>query len=210
MAEAMTYNSLVQDIQDYAERSDSPFLAQIPRFIMMCENRIASEVRGLGYEKFVTSNLVQGNSVLKKPARWRETAGMYITVSNNAAFLKQRALPFLKSYWPNSATQGVPEYYSDYDYEHFLIAPTPNLAYEVQINYFERPVPLDSTNQVNWTTQYAPQLLLYGTLLEAQPFLKLASRIPEFQTLYDRAAQAVQAESQRRLVGDQSLIRTTA
>lgn len=207
MAEAMTYDSLVQDIKDYAERSDSPFLNQIPRFIMLAENRIASEVHGLGYLEYDTSTLTANNPVFPKPALWRETASFSVTVSNERKFLKQRPYSFCRKYWPNENLTGEPIYYSDYGYEHFLIAPTPSSNYDVEIAYHKRPVPLDSTNQVNWTTQYAPQLLLYASLLEAQIFLKLANRIPEFQAMFDRASQAVGAESDRRLAGDQTLTR---
>jgi hypothetical protein len=210
MAESMTYGSLIQDVQDYAERADQPFLDQIPRFVMMAENRIASEVRGLGYLKIVSGNLTQGNPVLEKPARWRETAQFYIVVGNKKVNLKKRTPSYLDAYWPDSSLTDVPEYYGDYGYEHIQIVPTPAQAYSLVLKYYERPEPLDSSNQTNWTTQYAPQLLLYGSLLEAQPFLKLSNRIPEFQALFDRASSAVTNEAQRRLQGDESLNATTA
>ena len=209
MAESMTYNSLVQDVQLYAERSDQPFVAQIPRFIMLAENRIATEVRGLGFIRFTSTNLTKGNGVLAKPIRWRETAAMlYVTPTNEIQFLKQRSYTFCRSYWPVKANEDLPLYYSDYGYEHYLIVPTPNADYELEVSYFERPTPLSSSDQTNWTTQYAPQLLLYAALLEAQPFLKRPERTQEFQALFDRAAATVAQESQRRLQGDQTLLRS--
>lgn len=208
MAEAMTYASLVSDIRTYAERSDASFIAQVPRFIMLAENRIAAEVHGLGYLKFVSGALSADNHVLPKPARWRETSSLFIVVNNEAKFLKQRGYQYCKGYWPDTALSDEPAYYADYGYEHFLIVPTPDAAYTFELAYHERPAPLDDTNQTNWTTQYAPQLLLYGALLEAQPFLKNTERIAEFQALYDRAAGAVTNESSRRMAGDQSLART--
>lgn len=208
MAEGMTYNSLVQDIQTYAERSDIPFINQIPRFIMLAENRIASEVHGLGYLKFVNFDLPADNPILEKPTRWRETASFFITVSNEAVFLQQRGYSFCRSYWPNFAITGQPVFYCDYDYEHMLVVPTPDVQYSCELAYHERPLPLDNANQENWTTQYAPQLILYASLLEAQPFLKLTERIAEFQALYERAASAVAQEAERRMSGDQTLQRT--
>lgn len=210
MAEAMTFDSLKQDVQDYAERADSPFINQIPRFIMMAENRIASEVRGLGYLRIVSGTLTQGNGSMEKPAHWRETAHFSIVVptTNEVKFLTQRGYTYNRSYWPDASVEDEPEHYGDYDYEHILIVPTPAAAYTFELAYYERPVPLDSTNQTNWTTRYAPQLLLYGTLFEAQSFLKLPERIPEFQSLYDRASAGVTTEAQRRLLGDQSMTRT--
>ena len=91
-----------------------------------------------------------------------------------------------------------------------MVAAKPDQAYNFELAYFERPLPLDETTQTNWTTQYAPQLLLYATLLEAQPFLKLDQRATEFKGLYDLARQDLLEESQRRLFGDQALLRSDA
>jgi hypothetical protein len=97
-----------------------------------------------------------------------------------------------------SDTTGTPEFYADYDYEHFFITPTPNITYTGELTYHERPQPLSTENQTNWTTRYAPQLLLYATLLEAQPFLKRADRIQEFAQLYTQAVQSVKTEDNSR------------
>lgn len=192
MAAAMTYDSLVQDLQDYCERSDDPFLNQIPRFIMLAENRIASESKPLGFLRTVSGTL-NGN-VLVKPARWRKTRNLSVIVGVERKYLYERSYEYLRSYWPNPALEGTPYYYADYDYEHLFIAPTPDMSYAFEMQYYERPEPLSSINQTNWTTQYAPQLILYATLIEAMPFLKTSERIQEFQQLYDRALLMVTKE----------------
>ena len=194
---AMTYDSLANDIEEYAERHDEPFTSQIPRFIMLCENRIASEVRGLGLLQFVSGTLE--GSVVKKPVRWRETAGIHVTISNKMQYLKKRGYAYCRKFAPDSSKTGEPRYYADYGYEHWLVVPTPAIAYETEIAYFERPTPLSPSNQTNWTTQNAPQLLLYGALLEAQPFLKRDERIQIFKDFFGQAKNAVTMESLRRL-----------
>lgn len=203
MAESLTYTSLVSDVQTYAERSDDPFITQIPRFIMMCENRLASEVRGLGLQKYVTGTLPL-SGVIPKPARWRETISFNITVSSQRIFLQERTYDYCRAFCPDSTVTGTPRYYADYEYEHYLLVPAPPSAYAFELAYYERPEPLSATNEENWLTQYAPQLLLYGTLLEAQPFLKRPERIQEFQALYDRALQGIAQESTRRINADRA------
>jgi hypothetical protein len=94
------------------------------------------------------------------------------------------------------------------DYENWYIAPIPLAGYAAEIIYHERPTPLSSVNQTNWTTQYAPQLLLYGSLLEAMPFLKNGERIPEFQQLYDRALLMLAKEDERRGRPDAAAVRS--
>lgn len=201
---AMTYNSLVQDLQSYCERDDDPFVTQIPRFIQLAENRIASESKPLGFVRTVTGDLA-GN-VLAKPIRWRRTKNFCLIVGAERKYLYSRGYEFLRAYWPDVAQQGEPFYYADYDYEHFFVVPTPNMQYQFEMQYYELPDPLSEVKQTNWTTQYAPQLLLYATLMEAMPFLKTSERIPEFQGLYDRALAAVTKEDQLRAI-DSAAIR---
>jgi len=208
-AAAMTYDSLVEDIKTYAERSDSPFVDQIPRFIMMAENRLASSLRGLGMLKIVSGTLLPNQSRYQKPVRWRETASFSIMVGTERQYLFERGYEYCRTYWPNPNISGVPKYYANYDYEHFFLAATPDLAYNFELSYYERPQPLDTVTQTNWVTRYCPQLLLYGALLEAQPFLKLPERIAEFKGFYDEAVRNFQQESQRRAI-DQANLRTEA
>jgi hypothetical protein len=199
MAEALTYDSLVSDVALYAERSDEPFITQIPRFIMLAENRLASELRGLGYLRFANFTMEIGQPVYSKPARWRETKDFSILINGERKFIYLRSNSWCRQYWSNTATVNVPEYYSDYDYEHFYIVGTPDQAYVAEISYHERPEPLSESNQTNWTTQYAPQLILYATLLEAQPFLKLPEKLQEWQAMFERSAQAFAHEQQLRV-----------
>lgn len=204
MSEAMTYSSLISDVASYAERNDPPFIAQVPRFVALAENRIASESKPLGFLRVVNGQL-DGN-ILVKPTRWRKTRSFSVINGATRTYLFNRSYEFCRSYSPNPATTGTPYYYADYDYEHFFIAPTPDLQYYFELQYYERPEPLDEVNQTNWTTQYAPQLLLYATLIEAMPFLKTSERIPEFQQLYDRALLMIAKEDGER-VTDSAAVR---
>ncbi len=207
MAELMTYNLLMDDVQSYINRNDPDFVAQIPRLIMMAENRIAARVRGLGFLKYAQFELTTSEPTVVKPVRWRETAAMSIIVNGETKFLTQRNYQFCRTFWPDQSQVGVPDHYSDYDYEHWLIAATPDTAYEAEVAYYERPLPLDATNQTNWTTRYAPQLILYATLLEAQPWIKREDRLQIFKSLYDEAVNDVTTEAMRRINGDSSLIK---
>lgn len=204
-ATAMTYTSLIKDIEEYAERHDPPFVNQIPRFVMLAENRIASEIRGLGLLKIIKGAM--NGAVLQKPERWRETVSVNVTIGTQRKILHQRSYEYCRMYAPNAAITNEPKYYSDYGYEHWLIVPTPPSAYQFEVSYYERPEPLSTNNQTNWTTQYAPQLILYASLLEAQPFLKLDSRVATFQSFYSGAGEAVTNEAKRRAFDRSSGIR---
>ena len=160
-AVVMTYDSLVGNIQTYIERNDPTTVAYIPTFIMLAEQTIAAEIKFLGNLTVANSTMVAGNAVIEKPARWHKTVSMNITdTSSNRQPILLPTYEYLREYWPNSALTGLPAYFADYDYTHWLVAPTPanNSSYEVL--YYERVQPLDSTNQTNWFTVYAPQALI--------------------------------------------------
>lgn len=193
-----TYDSLVSDIQTYCERSDEPFVAQVPSFIALAENRIAVEDKPLGFQRTVTGTL--DGSVIEKPIRWRRTKSFSILNGAERQYLLLRSYEYCRTYWPDSSVTGTPTYYCDYDYEHFLLVGTPDQNYDFELLYYERPEPLSEANQTNWLTRYAPQLLLYGALMEAMPFLKTSERIPEFQGLYDRALQSLGKEDTSRVI----------
>jgi hypothetical protein len=217
MATTMTFTTLKQDVQRYLERgntlaSDPIVFEQIPRLINLAERRIARELKIEGFINVVTGTLSSGQSVYPKPDRWRDTVSMSIgtgTGNNTRKVLFARVYEYLRSYWPNALETGVPLFYSDYDYSHWLLAPTPDADYPFEILYYELPPLLDESVQTNWITEYAPQLLLYGTLVEATPFLKNDERIPVWQSMYDRAAAMLNGEDLAKIL-DRSAVRKEA
>lgn len=206
-ASVMTYDSLVEDIQSYLERTDTATLEKIPQFIMLAEQIIASEIKFLGNLVVVESAMVLGDAVISKPARWRKTVSMNVTVANKRQPIFLRTYEYLREYWPNASSTDVPLFFCDYDYEHWLVAPTPASNYSYEVLYYERNQPLDSSNQTNWFTQYAPQALLYGSLLQAMPFLKNDERIPMWQAQYDKIIGVLQTENVNRLADRQAIAR---
>lgn len=210
MAYSMTYDSLLTDLRRYLERGFTPesdllVYEQLPRLVNMAERRIARELKVQGFQRAVTATLSQGVAVYKKPNRWRDTISM--TVDGNSVFA--RSYDYCRSYWPDLDQTGTPEFYADYDYSHWLVVPTPAAAVEMEVLYYELPALLDDSNQTNWLTDFAPNLLLYGALLEATPFLKNDTRVQLWQTLYDRAAQALNGEDLGKIL-DRAAQRTEA
>jgi hypothetical protein len=200
-ASVMTYDSLVENIQSYLERTDTATLEKIPLFIMLAEQIIASQIKFLGNLTVNTSTMVPNVGIIDKPARWHKTVSMNVTVAGERQPVLLRKYEYLREYWPDGTQTGVPAYYGDYDYTHWLVAPTPALAYSFEVLYYERIQPLDSSNQTNWFTIYAPQALLYGSLLQAMPFLKNDERMPMWQANYDQIMQTLKQEDVQR-IGD--------
>lgn len=205
MAAVMTYSSLVENIQSYLERTDQATIDKIPTFIMLAEQVMAADLKFLGNIIVATSNMVQGENIIDKPARWRKTVSMNVTVNGVRQPVFLRKYEYLREYWPDPSQQDVPFFYCDYDYTHWMIAPTPNDDYAYEVLYYERLQPLDATNQSNWFTEYAPQALLYGSLLQAMPFLKNDERIPMWQAQYEQIMNVLKTEDVAR-IGDRQAI----
>jgi hypothetical protein len=208
-AQVMTYDSLVEDIQQYLERTDDATIAQIPRFIMLAEQVIASQIKFLGNLTVNTSNMVIGAATIDKPARWHKTISMNVTVSGKRQPVFLRKYEYLREYAPDPSVEGVPKFYADYDYTHWLVAPTPDIAYDYEVLYYERVQPLDSSNQSNWFTTYAPQAMLYGSLLQAMPFLKNDERIAMWQQQYDLIINTLKSEDVQRIGDRQAVVLDT-
>lgn len=206
MAYTMTFNTLQDDLRRYLERgftaeSDPYVYAQLPRLINMAERRIASELKIQGFIRAVNTAIPANTAVLRKPDRWRDT----ISIHSVGTPLFARSYEYLRGYWPDETATGAPEFYADYDYNHWLFVPTPAVNTSVQILYYEQPQFLDDANQTNWLTEYAPNVLLYAALLEATPFLKNDDRVQLWQNTYDRAAQALAGQDIKKITDRNSM-----
>jgi len=214
MAYAMTFASLQTDLRRYLERgftlADDPYVyEQLPRLINMAERRIARDLKIQGFIVAVTTPLSVGVSTYAKPNRWRETISMTTKSDDTLTPVFTRSYEYCRNYWPDDTQTGQPQFYADYDYSHWLLVPTPDAAYDLEVLYYELPVLLDDAQQTNWLTDYAPNLLLYGALLEATPFLKNDERITTWQNYYQSAANALNTEDLKKIL-DRDAARTEA
>jgi len=206
MPASMTFTSLQVDIRNYLERggaTDPIVYEQIPRLITLAERRIARELKIQGFQTVVNTTMQSGVAVYAKPDRWRDTISInFGTGTNNNVHTPvfPRSYEYVRSYWPNETETGQPLFYADYDYKHWIFTPTPAADYPMEILYYELPPLLDDTNQTNWLTEYAPNLLLYGSLVEATPFVKDDQRVQLWQTYYDRALAALNGEDLQKIV----------
>ena len=214
MATAMTFNSLKADVKKYLERgsiADTQVYEEIPTLINLAERNLARALKVTGTMNVVTTALVAGTSTYAKPDRWRRNVSMEYAVGNSPLQTRQaiyaRSYEYCREYWPNAELRGAPLFYADYDYANWLVVPTPDAAYPLQIIYYQQPPLLDDTQQTNWLTEYAPSALLYRTLLETEPFLKNDTRMQTWRGLYDEAIDQVVVEDLQKMT-DRSSDRT--
>lgn len=217
MATAMTFSSLLADLQAYLERgtpNDRVVFAQLPELINFGERRCARELKVLGFIVPAVFTMQANLAVYQKPDRWRQTvsanvSGFPVGKSGRNQMLP-RAYEYIRGYWPDESqtplsvygTNAPPKFYADYNYQNWIFAPTPDAAYPAEVLYYEEPPLLSAANQTNWLTQYASRLLLYASMIETQLFLKRDSSAT--QAMYDREAGMLNGEDT-----DKILDRTT-
>jgi len=201
----MTYDSLTSTVLQYLERRDAAVVEAIPTFITLCEFEIAQYIKTLGQMEVVDSTMNIGNPVIAKPARWRKTVSMTLSNGGSKQPILLRKLEYLNAYAQDVTATGIPLYYADYDFEHWIVAPTPNQAYAFEALCYTRLQPLSSSAQTNWLTQNAPNAMLFGTLKQTAPFLKNDARLALWKQMFDEALAALKTEDTLR-VADRSAI----
>lgn len=196
----MTYTSLVADLTNYLQRHDALILNQIPQFVMLAQQRIPREMKILGFRSEVTGSFdgtAQSTGIMSKPSDWRKTIAFYVGTgidSNTHSPVFERDYDYIRSIYPDPTITGVPRFYGDADYNHWLVQPSPIAGTLYKIPYYGTLTMLDDSTQTNWLTVNAPDLLLYASLLEAVPFVKVDERIQVWQGYYNAAKQALQAQ----------------
>ena len=217
MAYTMTYNTLIEDLQRYLERgedavTDPMVYNQFPRMITLAERRITKELKLQGLQQTVTTVMTAGSPILAKPSDWRLTVSINIGTGqlvNTRKVIQPRAYEYIRTYWPDDTSVGTPDYYADYGAKHWVFAPTPSLAFPMEINYFAQPVELGAENQENYFTENTPDLLLYAALLESAPFLKDDGRLQIWQSMYERAAKGYSVQDMSK-IDDRTITRDSA
>ena len=144
----MNYLELYQAIQDYSENTEALFVQNIPRFIQEAEDRIYNSVQIPALRKNVTGNATANNRYLSVPSDYLSTYSIaVIDASGNYNYLLNKDVNFIREAYPSPSYKGLPQYYaifgpqySDLNSLSFILGPTPDASYDVEMHYFYYPV----------------------------------------------------------------------
>ena len=171
---SFTFAELKTAIQDYSENSETTFVNNLSIFIENAEQRIFESVQLEFFRKNVTANLTASNQYLAMPDDYLASYSLSVTSSGAKSFLLMKDVNFIEDYNPNSSTTGLPKYYAAFTSDNFILAPTPDSGYQVELHYFYRPTSLTAgaDSGTTWLSTNAPFAMLYGALIEAYTFMK--------------------------------------
>jgi hypothetical protein len=172
---SFTYGQLKQAIQDYTENDETSFVNNLPVFIRQAEERILKNVQLSLFRKNVSGAMSSSNQYLACPSDFLAPFSLSFTDgSSNKVFLDFKDADFVQSFNPNNATTGNPRYYAVFDVDNFILGPTPDSSYAVELHYFYRPASLTagSDSGTTWLSENAEIAMLYGSLMEAYIYMK--------------------------------------
>jgi hypothetical protein len=204
MPAGLTYTlaNLQTDIQNYTEVGSNVFTtAVMNKFITNAENKIYRAVDADLERHYATSTMVIGNRYVTIPSDLRTIR--YIQLkdsSNNQVYLEQRDPSFIATYYdtPGTSSSTLPKYYANWDENYWVVAPTPNAAYEITLAYNKNPISLTDSNKSTTGTYLSNKyqdLLLYACLVNAYGYLKgPMDMLQYYQQAYTEALKTYEIE----------------
>ena len=171
---SFTLAQLKTAIQDYTDNSETSFVTHLPDFIKSSEERIFKSVDLEIFRKNVTSSLTTSDKFLTIPTDYLSSFSLQITTAGSEAFLLQKDVNFLQEAYSGSTSTATPRYYAQFDEDNFIVAPTPNSNYAIELHYYYRPTSLTAgaDSATTWLSNNAPFALLFGALVDAYIFMK--------------------------------------
>lgn len=171
---SFTYAQLKQAIQDYTENTETTFVANVPLFIRLAEERILKLVQLSLFRKNALANATAANKYLACPSDFLAPMSLSYEVDGDKVFIDFKDVSFIQTYTPDGSVTGAPRYYAQFDVDNFILAPTPASNYVMELHYLYRPASLTAGAEsgTTWLSENAELTLLYGALVEAYTFMK--------------------------------------
>lgn len=169
----MNYTQLSQYIQDYCQSTETSFVANIPVFVQLAEERIYNSVQIPAIRKNVTGTMSSSNQYMALPSDWLSTFSLAVIdqVTGNYEYLLNKDVNFIREMYPPPNSTGKPQYYAIWDDTSMILGPTPNANYTAELHYYYYPASI-VTSTTSWLGTNFETVLLYGSLREAYIYLK--------------------------------------
>ena len=172
---SFTYDELKTAIKSYTQNEETSFVSNLPLFIRIAEERILKNVQLTLFRKNATAAMTINNQYLAAPSDFLAPFSLSFTdAANDKYFLEYKDVNFIQEFNPDDTTVGKPRYYAFFDINNFIIGPTPDGSYAVELHYFYRPLSLTkgAGTGTTWLSTNAEVALLYGCLIEAYTYMK--------------------------------------
>jgi hypothetical protein len=168
----MNYADLTQAILDYTESYEQTFVDNVPLFVQQCEERVYNAVQIPAIRKNQVGNFTQSDKYLALPPDYLASFSMAVILADGSQeFLIDKDVNFIRQAYPNPTDEGIPRYYAQFEPYTYIIGPTPDDNYDVELHYYYYPESI-VTAGTSWLGDNFETVLLYGSLREAVIFQK--------------------------------------
>ena len=169
----MNYATLVSTIENYCENTESLFVSSIPTFVQLAEERIYNSVQLPAIRKNQTGAMTGGDKYLTLPTDWLATFSLAVIdpVTSAQTFLLNKDVNYIREAYPTPSSTGTPAHYAQFSDTSLIVGPTPDANYGVELHYYYYPESI-VTAGTSWVGNNFETVLLYGSLREAQVFMK--------------------------------------
>ena len=169
----MNYTQLVDLVKQYTQNEETSFVANIPVFVQLAEERIYNAVFIPAIRKNQIGTLTPSNKYLTLPADWLANFSLAVItpVTNAQTFLIDKDVNFIRECYPDPDDSGVPKYYAIFDKNTLILGPTPDSNYQVELHYYYYPQSI-VTASTSWLGDNFESVLVNAVLVEAARFMK--------------------------------------
>ena len=169
----MNYSQLSTLIQDYCESTEQSFVANIPTFVQVAEERIYNSVQIPAIRKNVTGTTTINFQYLALPSDWLSTFSLAVIdpTTGDYEYLLNKDVNYIRQAYPPPNSTGKPAYYAIWDDTSMILGPTPDNTYTMELHYYYYPVSIVNYG-TSWLGDNFESVLLYGSMLEAASFMK--------------------------------------
>jgi hypothetical protein len=183
-----TYSELKTAIANWLNRSN--LTTYIPDFIALAEKRIYRELRVRAMEAALNSTISSG--VIAVPTGYVELKYAYVD-GTPVQFLQRKTPGWIVEYYATRAADSQPKYIAR-DVDSFIFGPYADSSYTIKGTYYKRLDALSDSNTTNWFVTNAPDLLLFGALCKAEPFIKNDPRLALWESEYQNVKNQIMRE----------------
>ena len=199
---AWTNITLPIAIRAYVQSDEATLITTLPTIIKQAEDRLIKDVQLPNFRKNVTGTMTADDQYLSIPTDFLAPYSLMLEDSG-AEFLLFKTVNFMREAYPTVTTTGTPKHYAIFEDDYFIVGPTPDSNFQVELHYYYSPESI-TTATSTWLGDHAESALLYGCLIETQTFLKGPMEMIElYEKRYKEALNSLKVLGEGRMSTDE-------
>lgn len=185
----MIYSAVKTLVRDYLECEEATFITHIDDFTKFMEDDVYGKVQITDLRKNSTTALTPSTPYVQTPSDYLSAYSMAVVDGGEYTFLLPKDVNFMREAFPSASTTGLPRFYSHFDDDTFIVAPTPDSSYTLELQYYHHPASLSTSDSTEtWLSINAINVVVFGIVYQGYIYLKGDQDvITQYKTRYEDA-----------------------